>query len=261
MKQKSFFFLTLCILIIQFSVLNNAQIQSSVSFSTDIMSRYVWRGLDLGRKSPSIQPTLNLTISKENCDHSVSVGCWASYTLAATTNEEVDLFLTYNYKSILSVTVYDYFFPGLNSGSKNNYFEYNKDSTGHLFEFSMSFNGTENIPFYAIFSMNFFGNDAKKINDDGTMGNSFLSKYIEVGYKTHLDGTSLTFFMGAALDKPNINLGEVAYYLNKKAGIINVGLKATKIVQITENYELPMQFSLIGNPDSEQVFAVVGITF
>ncbi|MDD4107823.1 MAG: hypothetical protein PHH93_03790, partial [Prolixibacteraceae bacterium] len=45
-------------------------------------------------------------------------------------------------------TLTNYFFPGLNTGSKNNFFEWRKDKTGHILEGTLAFNGSDRISFY-----------------------------------------------------------------------------------------------------------------
>jgi hypothetical protein len=88
-----------------------------------------------------------------------------------------------------------------------------------------------------------------------------MSKYIEVGYAKTLNGFDLNAFVGATLDKPNKDRGETGFYGNEKAGLINVGIKALKKVEITEKYSLPIQASFIVNPEAEKAFLVFGISF
>jgi len=224
-----------------------------LSFGGDVMNRYVWRGLDLGGKSPSIQPWMRLNFG--NTNHSVSVGAWGAFSLSNTSNEETDLYLSYTYKGTFSATLTDYFFPGLNTGSKDKYFEWGKESTGHILEGSLAFNGTEKIPLTFLFSMNLYGNDVRRKN-----GNIFMSKYIEVGYKTKIKKIDLNVFAGAALDNPDSNDGETSFYLNNKPGIVNIGLKVSRELQITNSFSLPVQCSLIANPELNKIYMVFGFS-
>ena len=102
----------------------------------------------------------------------------------------------------------------------------------------------------------FFGNDARKSN-----GDLFLSKYIEVGYKTRLKQTDLNVFVGGTPDNPNIAAGESSFYLNEKPGIINVGLKLSRTLQITENFSIPVQCSVISNPALNKIYLALGLSF
>ncbi|HBG23480.1 MAG: hypothetical protein US49_C0004G0008 [candidate division TM6 bacterium GW2011_GWF2_37_49] len=226
----------------------------NLEFGGDLFNRYIWRGLDLGGKSPSIQPWMKLTLGNE--DHAFSIGAWGAFSLAGTANEETDLYLSYTYKGSFSITLTDYFFPGLNTGSKDKYFEWSKDKTGHILEGTLAYNGSEKIPFTLLFAMNLFGNDARKSN-----GDLFLSKYIEVGYKTRLKQTDLNVFVGGTPDNPNIAAGESSFYLNEKPGIINVGLKLSRTLQITENFSIPVQCSVISNPALNKIYLALGLSF
>ncbi len=239
-----------------------SQNESPVQLGADVMSRYIWRGVSLGGSSPSIQPWIKYNISSKDSSHVLTAGAWGAYTFSETTNQEVDLYLTYTFKNVISLTVTDYFFPADNSfDNRNNFFEYDKDSTSHVFEGVISFNGTEKIPFTFLFGMNFYGNDARKVNSDGSTGNIFMTKYVELGYKKNIKGVDFNAFVGAALDKPNKDKGELGFYGNKTSGVINLGLKVSKSIQISDKYALPIQASIITNPEAENIFMVFGISF
>lgn len=243
------------LIIISMFILFSAQVNAQeMTAGADIFNRYIWRGLDLGGKSPSIQPWIKISFGKS--DHAFSVGAWGAFSLAGTTNEETDLFITYTYKEAYSFTLTDYFFPGLNTGTKDKYFQWGKEKTGHILEGTLAFNGTEKIPFTLLFAMNLYGNDARKSN-----GNIFMSKYIEVGYKTKIKDTDLNIFLGATPDKANANEGETAFYLNEKPGIVNMGLKVTKSIQITDKFSIPVQCSLSVNPDLNKIYLAFGLSF
>jgi len=226
------------------------------------MSRYIWRGVNLGGNSPSIQPWIKYNITSKDSSHVLTAGVWGAYTFSQTSNQEVDLYLTYTFNSIFSLTVTDYFFPGyFSTKERDSYFNYGKDSTCHVFEGIISFNGTEKIPFTFLFGMNFYGNDARRINSDGSLGKIFMTKYAELGYKKNIKGVDFNAFVGAALDKPNKSRDESGFYGNNTAGIINLGVKAAKSIQISDKYSLPIQASIITNPEAENIFMVFGISF
>lgn len=201
-------------------------------------------------------------MSSKDSSHVLTVGAWGAYTFSETSNQEVDLYFTYTYKSVISFTVTDYFFPEYyDTKARSRYFNYDKDSTCHVFEGIISFNGTEKIPFTLLFAMNFYGNDARKINDDGSSDKIFMTKYVELGYKKNIKGVDFNAFVGAALDKPNKDRGELGFYGNKTSGIINLGVKVSKSIQISDKYALPVQASIITNPEAENIFMVFGISF
>jgi len=249
-------------LFVSIAVNGFSQDESPVQLGADVMSRYVWRGVSLGGSSPSIQPWLKYNMTSKDSNHVLTAGAWGAYTFSQTSNQEVDLYLTYTFKNVISLTVTDYFFPEYySSDNRNNFFNYDKDSTCHVFEGIISFNGTEKIPFTFLFGMNFYGNDARKIKSDGSAGNIFMTKYVEFGYKKNIKGVDFNAFIGAALDKPNTDKGELGFYGNKTSGVINLGLKVSKSIQISDKYALPIQASIITNPEAENIFMVFGISF
>lgn len=239
-----------------------SQSDSPVQLGADFMSRYIWRGVNLGGSSPSIQPWIKLNMNSKDSNHALSIGAWGAYTFSQTSNQEVDLYMTYTFKNALSFTVTDYFFPEYYSTEgRSGFFNYDSDSTCHVLEGIVSFNGTEKIPFTFMFAMNFYGNDARRLNSDGSVAGIFMTKYVELGYKKNIKGVDFNAFVGAALDKPDTDKGELGFYGNDSAGIINLGLKVSKSILITENYSLPVQASLITNPEAGNIFMVFGISF
>jgi hypothetical protein len=243
------------------SFMGIAQDEPKLQVGADLMSRYVWRGVSLGGNSPSIQPWIKYDIKGETSPHALTIGSWGAYTFSQTSNQEVDLYLTYSFKDMISLTVTDYFFPELfSTPDRSNYLNFSKDSTCHLFEGIVSFNGTDRIPFTLLFAMNFYGNDALRLNNDGSAKGIFMSKYIELGYGKSIGDVDLNVFIGAALDKPKTDIGEVGFYGNQSAGIINLGLKASKAIKINDNFSLPIQASFIVNPEAKNVFFVFGIS-
>jgi hypothetical protein len=252
--------LTICLIAILCMTSIQARSQATVSFGADLMSRYIWRGLDLGGPSPSIQPGLKFSYTTKNEIHNITVGAWGAYCFSGTVNEEIDMFASYTLYNMVSLTVTDYFFPGLNTGEKNKYYVYSADSTGHVFEGAISFNGTKKVPITFMFAMNFYGNDARKMINDSTEGKIVMSKYIEVGYKHSFKLFDFNAWIGAALDKPVPEYSPVGYYQNTRAGIINIGIKAAKNIKITEHYSLPVQCQLITNPMQQKIWLVFGFT-
>jgi hypothetical protein len=261
MKKVITIFFILCLNFIAYtqSEVKEDEKTSKIDLGADFMSRYVWRGVDWGGESPSIQPFLTFEFGGET--HAFSAGTWAAYNFN-TSNQEVDIILNYTFKEAFSLIFTDYYFPGTAdyTASQQDYFNFKQDSTGHLFEGTLSFNGTDNIPFTFLFSMNLYGYDAYKMNDDSSRGDIMRSKYIEVGYQKSIRGVDFTAFIGAALDNPDENKGETGYYLNESAGIINIGVKAEKAIKFSSSFELPIQSSLIVNPEAQKIFLVFGIS-
>ncbi len=84
---------------------SNAQEESSkFSFSTDLVSRYVWRGTQFS-DAPAIQPGLSFATG------GLTVGAWGSYALNSNFGAELDLYAGYDFDFGLGVILTDYFFP------------------------------------------------------------------------------------------------------------------------------------------------------
>ncbi len=219
-----------------------------ISISCTLVSRYVWRGADLGA-SPNIQPGIEYNKS------GLTIGAWGAYAINFQGYQESDLYLGYTfYKEMFTATITDYYFQS--DLVNQNYFDYKKATTGHLFEATVTFNGFKNIPLSVMVATNIYGADAKKINDDGTIGENQYSTYAELTYSFK----SFDAFMGANLTKVNRTNGESGYYGNY-IGIVNLGFTLTKEIKITDYYDLPLTLSLITNPQAEKIFIVAGISF
>ncbi len=240
---------------------------SKVNFnaSADFMSRYIWRGAQFGGNAPSIQPALSM-----NCGN-LEIGAWGAFSTAgANTGQEVDLYISYTFANdLLTATVTDYFFP--TEGGNYNYFEYNKDKTGHVFEGALSFNGTDKVPLSLLLAVNFYGADASRINDDpnspefNQKDGIQYSTYAELGYSTAVNDVNLDMFMGFNVLAPKKADTETGYegesgFYGKYMGVVNLGLTASKEIAITDKFSLPVQASLITNPMDEKIYFVFGFS-
>lgn len=228
-----------------------AQEESPISANVDIYSRYVWRGTDFGG-SPSIQPCLEFSKS------GFTIGTWGAYTTNINSPaQEADIYLSYTFaKEMLSITMTDYFFP--TDGADNDYFVYDKN-TGHVFEASLSFNGTENLPLSFLLGTMVYGSDYD-VNGDNR-----YSTYCEISYSPEIKGTPVSVFCGVNLtpasdDDQNIPIPVNGFYGND-FGVCNFGFSATKNINITETFEIPLNVSLITNPMKGNIYLVAGISF
>ncbi len=244
---------TIILLLISLIAFKNATAQedesakeSPISLSCDLMSRYVWRGLDFG-SAPSIQPGI------EYSKNGFTAGAWGAYTFTPG-GQETDFYIGYTYNDILSFTVTDYFFP--DELSDYNYFDFDSNTTGHLIETTLSYNGTEKLPLSITLAANVWGADALKINDDGTEGDIQYSSYAEVAYSF----SNLDVFMGANLTSVDTDRGEVGFY-GDDFGIINLGISSEKEIKITDDFSLPLSIALITNPQAEKIYFVAGFSF
>lgn len=231
--------------------------ESPFSFGAELVNRYIWRGVNLGDNTPSIQPTASLAFGSEK--HAFSIGTFGAYSIGGQQLQEADLFVSYTFKEMFGVTITDYFFP-FDNGMSPSYFNYKDLQTSHVFEGMISFLGTKKIPLSLMFAMNFYGADARRINSNGSDGGIMMSKYLEIGYTKKYSNMDMKLFVGGTLDNPNRDNGEIGFYGNKSYGIINIGCKLSKEIKITNDFSLPIQTQLIVNPESERIFIVFGFT-
>jgi hypothetical protein len=221
--------------------------KGKLDISADLMSRYIWRGLNLGGSSPSIQPCMEYT------NGNFTAGAWGGYSFSsAITTQEADIYLSYSVAEKLSFTVTDYFLP--KEDTINHYFNFDKNKTKHLLELSANFSGTEKLPLSLLVATNIYGADAKKRN-----GDIQFSTYIELGYSLKINKTGCKTFIGFSLNNPDKAKGETGFY-GPSAGVINLGLTATKEIKITDSFSLPVNASIITNPQAENIYIVFGIS-
>jgi hypothetical protein len=212
----------------------------SLSLNADLVSRYIWRGLPLDLNA-NIQPYASLSFKN------FTIGTWGSYSVTST-YAEVDLYLSYDIGPF-SLLVSDYFNEDETDMSLSDYFRFSDTDTSntyHSLEGQVTFNGTDNFPISLSLATFFYGNDK---NDEGK---NYYSTYFELGYEHSIGENSLAFFLGSTFTE--------GYYA-KKAGIVNIGLTASREIKISETSSLPVSASFIVNPIAKDVFLVFSLTF
>lgn len=224
---------------------------SNLSIGADLVSRYIWRGLNLGGSSAHIQPGIAYSFG----DTGLEIGAWASYSLAlSNAGSELDLYVSYSPTPWLNLSLIDYYFPSDEPFERNDFFNYKNDETGHTLEAVVTVGGSDNLPLYATFGINLYGVDG--VNENGEKYNA---KYIEVGYSGAYRDYSYKAFAGAAPDDPKTSQGGVGWY-GDKAGLINLGLTLGKDIEVAGK-NFPISASLITNPEAGNIYLVAGITF
>lgn len=240
------------IITILFLVTLTCNIQSqglSVDAGADIVSGYVWRGLNINN-SPNIQPSMSIAVG------GFSAGIWGSYSLTAnnssddnyTFSQEIDFWAGYSLElengMNIGLMVTDYYFPvvGIKFGNFNNY----DDPEGpgaHTIEAGLSVSGPESFPLTFSGFMNLH-------NDAGN------NTYFQIDYSTSLNEVDLGFSIGATGGSEE----NAAYYGAESFEIINLGINVSKEIKITEHFALPVSAAFILNPNTEVSYLVFGIS-
>lgn len=151
-----------------------------------------------------------------------SVGAWGSQGYDGF--QEMDLYAGYSFDFGLYVGVTDYWYPG------SAYL----DGDTHATELNIG---------YEIDSFSLAGNYIF-----GGAGSAGDDTYFEVGYS--FDKADL--FVGAG-DGWHSNNGDFA--------LVNIGIGTSKDIVLTDTFTLPVSGAVIFNPDSEQLYILVGFSF
>lgn len=231
-------FTILAVAVLSLNALAPAKAQDKVeaSVGADLVSRYIWRGLDLGEVS--FQPTLGLDWK------GLSLSAWGSVGISNPGDtKEFDLTLSYSIGGF-NIGVTDYWFDsGLDP--LNRYFMYRSDCTNHVFETNIGYDfGFAAIQWYT----NFAGNDC--VNPAGKRA---FSSYLEL---------SAPFTLGGADWSAAIGMVPFAtdFYGTEKFAVVNVSLTASKEIAITDSFSIPVFAQVAANPYTREAFFVIGFT-
>jgi uncharacterized protein (TIGR02001 family) len=221
---------------------------SSIDLGADLKSRYIWRGINLGGHTASIQPFIEYNFAK-----GWEIGVWGAYSFGEQPNQEVDIYIGYTTPDErLNFTFTNYFFPDY-SLRNNHYFDFSSDS-GHVFELMGTYFPFKKVPLSFSVATNFYGAD-KQIDEEGNpLDKQSFSTYIEADYSTSLATVGLDFFIAGVVN----NRGK--YYGDEENAFINIGMTASRAIKITDRFSLPVDASLIFNPDQGNIFVVFGIS-
>ena len=206
------------------------------TISGDIVSSYIWRGLDCG--DVSIQPTLGVGYK------GLSLTAWGSYGITNPDDtKEFDLTLAYSAGGF-NIGITDYWFSaGLNPDSR--YFKYDAHSTNHIFEANIGYDfGVLSVQWFT----NFAGNDGFNKN-----GKRAYSSYAEVAVPFKLATVDWTATAGAVPYATD-------FYGTTGFAVTNLTLRADKEIKITDSFSIPVFGQVTANPCTQKAYLVFGFT-
>ncbi|PZX17411.1 hypothetical protein LX69_01460 [Breznakibacter xylanolyticus] len=233
--------LSLALAFILIPLFSPAQDSTKVSFDGgfDMVSRYIWRGLQFS-DSPNLQPYATFSYG------GLSLMGWASYATGKN-YAEIDLYLSYSTKG-LTLSINDYYNEDETNLSATNWTEWRKDYTGHLVEACLTYTTpSDKHPITITASTFIFGYD----RDDE--GQQLYSTYFEAAYPFIINDYNLSAFAGATLT-------DNGFYASN-TGFVNVGIQAEKDIRITEQFSVPLNLSIVHNPQNDDSFFVVKLSF
>jgi hypothetical protein len=215
--------------------------EKKIDFSTniDFYSRYVWRGLQYSN-APNIQPYATLTWKN------LSLMGWGSY---ATSKDyaEIDFFLTYSNKGF-EICLNDYYSQDDATPENSDYTEWGDTLTSHLIEASVSYQlPFEKFPLQLLASTFIYGAD--DLNEDKKQN---YSTYFEIKYPLKSGDYDIELFAGGTTTHNG--------FYGSKASLVNVGINASRTIKITDSFEIPFTTSLTYNPNSKDIYFVIGLT-
>ncbi|MFW5872547.1 MAG: hypothetical protein ACOCVN_01030 [bacterium] len=196
--------------------------ENPFSVGADVYSSYVWRGVKFS--GPSFQPYLEASFGN------FTIGSWGSFDFIGGF-AEADIYASYAFDFGLSLGVTDYYYPG------TSYFEFSDSLGAHALEINAG---------YEIGGLSIGANYI--VNEAGGAASAGGDMYFELGYS--FDNFSL--FVGGG-DGWHTSDGEFM--------ITNVGISSEKEIKVSETFSLPVSGAVILNPEMEQFFVVVGISF
>ena len=208
--------------------------QSSLSLSAggDLVSRYIWRGLEIN-SAPNLQPAVEGSIG------GFAVGFWGSYAFSErTSTDELDFYAGYTISTEsagdIGLLFTDYYFP---TGSRISDFS---DTSSHYLEAAVSYSGPSSVPLSFFLGYTFKPASVKAL-------------YWEVGYSTSMDAFGFDIFIAGT------NGGDGGYYGSTDFAVINTGFKVSQDISIGESLKMPLFVSFITNPNAETVYLVFGV--
>lgn len=215
------------------------------SVGADVVSSYVWRGV-VSDGGAAFQPAASLSIGN------FALSAWASTGITGL-HKEVDFTVGYSVGG-LSLAVTDYWWEG---EGVFKYLNYGKE-TAHLWEGSLGYTlPVKSFPLSFSVNTMFAGADKKSKYEEmkeGEEDKSNFSTYIEASLPFTIKDVNLSANLGATTGK--------GIYAEKATGVsmVNVSLKASKEIKITDSFSLPVFGQIILNPHQEDIFFVFGFS-
>ncbi len=210
------------------------EIETTVS--ADVVSNYIWRGLDLG--DVSLQPTLGIGYE------GLSLTAWGNVGISNPNDtKELDLTLGYTIGGF-NIGITDYW---TNDGGdpEARYFKYDAHGTNHVFEANIGYDfGVASVQWFT----NFAGNDG--VNKDGKRA---YSSYMEVNVPFKLSAIDWTATAGAVPYATD-------FYGTSGFAVTNLSLRASKDIKVTDSFSIPIFGQFVGNPCSQKAYLVFGLT-
>lgn len=251
-----------------------------LSFTIDVVSRYVWRGQCWGGDYVAIQAAVEYALTPK-----LTIGTWATtnfkkdYFYPDNENyykgyHEIDWYASYQIADFLTFQLWDYYWPSVSGveGVSNKLFDYGPTSSQTVdallyFDFSKGYQ----FPFNATVSTFVGGNDY--CYDANNHPKHNYTTYVELGYTFNLFEKSKCKLIQnlKLLPVAGVVLNNRAAYYNfadyDKPSFVNLSLKAEKEFDLGADIVMPLSLNYIHNGATKNTdlfgknFIVAGISF
>lgn len=210
----------------------NGDKKLNMDIGTDLVSTFVWRGMY--QAGASIQPTLSLSA------FGFTLGAWGSTDLPIR-YKEIDFYLSYEIIGF-SATLSDYWWNGEGAS-------YFKEPGSHHLEASLSYSFSEKFPLTLGVNTLISGSDDKDDNDK-----RFYSTYISASFPFSVKSVACELGLGFT---PRAGM----YQDGNKCNFVDFKARATKNLQLSCSFTLPVFAEIIFSPARDNAFFVLGLQF
>lgn len=234
----------ICFLITFLLLLSSLQVEGrgKVTVKADVVNAYVWRGQYV--TGTSIQPMVNLIFGN------FQINTWGNSDIARGDDKELDLMLRYTFDR-LTIGLSDYW---ISNEKKFNLFDFEKT---HYLEANFDYRLNQ-IPLKLSWNTMFAGAD-RYMNVNGKMKNAF-STYIEAAYSFEVNKMGLDAVIGCSPWKSTAQHTGGYPYATDGFAVVDISLRVTRSISITDNYSFDIFGHIIINPAKEDAFFVFGVS-
>ena len=251
---------------------STAEKEHQVTFTLDLVNRYIWRGQSWGGNYFVVQPTIEYAPTDK-----LTFGIWATSNFkkdyyyddgetAAKGYQEVDLYISYHFTKYISLELWDYYWPSVSKeeGIDNSFFNYGTNSVKTLVT-ELNFDFTEStFPAHGLISTFIAGNDYKYDEDVENPKQNYTT-YLELGYVfSTFKGIELDASIGAVLNN------KAAYYSAgdyDKVSFVSMGMEVSRTFKLGHSFEMKPFVNYIHNGATKNTevfgknFLLFGISF
>lgn len=209
-----------------------------ISAGADLRTRWIYRGMELGN-SPQIQPAVSIR------NGGFQAGLWASHSLSLATDSgdpgsvyrETNLWMQYTFAFdgfTLTPYVQNHYNP------VNDLTDFSSDGS-HALQFQLALAGNENLPFDLMGGWVFHGDDDNSL-------------YLEAGYTLAFGPNRIRALVSGTPARAGFNGTD-------KAAVTQVGTQASRMLTVTESFQLPLTVEFIANPHARTSFGALILSF